>query len=64
MGIKYDLIVLTIAINRSDLHTLCLSPIPILLKGLRVKWIINIDEVSDEDVIDTENNLRKILSSY
>ena len=33
-----------------------------MLKELRVKWIINIDNVSDEDVKDTENNLREILS--
>jgi len=60
---KFDLIILTTAVNRSDLHTLCLSPITSLLKELRVKWLINIDKVSDESVTDTENNLKKILNA-
>ena len=58
---KFDLIILTTALNRSDLHTICLSPIPLLLNGLRVKWLINIDNYSEEDIKDTEDNLKKIL---
>ena len=58
---NFDLIILTTALNRSELHTVCLSPIPLLLKGLRVKWLINIDKVSEEDIKDTEHNLKKIL---
>jgi len=59
---KYDLIILTTALNRSSLHTICLSPIPLLLKELRVKWLINIDRYSEEDTKDTEYNLKNILS--
>ena len=60
---KFDLIILTTALNRSDLHTVCLSPIPSLLKELRVKWLINIDRYSKENTKDTEDNFKKILSN-
>jgi hypothetical protein len=60
---KLDLIILTPALNRSELHTLCLAPIIKLVSSLNVKWLINIDSVGPESVDITESNLRSILTS-
>jgi len=60
---KYDFVVLTTACSRSSLHNDALTPIPKFLSGYKCKWIIRVDQIIDEQSIDTINNLKQILSA-
>ena len=60
----YDVVVLTTAITRPEVHNKSIPNVVKLLKeyGLKVKWIFNIDKVPDTDASleDTKKNLEKI----
>tara|TARA_R110002167_G_scaffold6792_1_gene32071 strand:- start:804 stop:1469 length:666 start_codon:yes stop_codon:yes gene_type:complete len=60
---KYDFIILTTACSRSLLHNIALTPIPKFLSGYKCKWIIRVDQIVDEQSINTINNLKHILSA-
>ena len=59
----YDLIILSPIINRSLLHNESLSEILKNMDGLKCKWIIHINKVLDESLVETDKNLRRILKS-
>ena len=60
---KYDFVVLTTACSRSSLHNDVLTEIPKFLSGYKCKWIIRVDQIVNEQSIDTVNNLKQILSA-
>jgi hypothetical protein len=60
---KYDLIILTAAVNRSLLHNESFSEILKILDGLKCKWIIHINKALDEPLIETDRNLKRVLKS-
>jgi hypothetical protein len=59
----YDLIILTAAVNRSLLHNESFSEILKILDGLKCKWIIHINKVLDEPLIETDKNLKRVLKN-
>jgi hypothetical protein len=63
----YDLIILTTAVNRPEVHSESLPPVVKMIKNhnLKIKWIFNIDKVTDEvDVDDTISNLENMCESF
>ena len=64
---EYDLIVLTTAVNRPEVHSKSLPDVVKMINDndLKVKWMFNIDKVTDDvSVEDTISNLQKICSPF
>ena len=61
-GLSYDLVVLTTAVNRPQLHSSVFKNIDKILDGYNCKWIISIDEILDEPLNETRDNFYKILN--
>ena len=61
-GLSYDLVVLTTAVNRPQLHSSVFKNIDKILDGYNCKWIISIDEILDEPQNETRDNFHKILN--
>jgi len=59
----YDLVILTTACSRSELHSTVLSNIPSFLEGYKCKWIISIDEVLGEPSNVTKKYLQQLLTA-
>ena len=60
---KYDLVILTTACSRSELHNISFKDIKKFLSGYKCKWIIRIDQIKDETAEVTSKNFKKILSA-
>lgn len=58
---QYDLIVLTTATSRPDLHNISFSKIGDFLSEYTCKWIIRVDQLNNQDVESTIKNLYRLL---
>ena len=59
---EYDLVILTTAVTRPDLHSKVFPAMIDTLDGLHCKWIINIDEINGQNVEDTASNFKEIFA--
>lgn len=58
---KYDIVVMTTAITRPDLHSIVFPAAIKTLEGLSCKWLINIDQVQNKSITQTAKNLNNML---
>ena len=62
-GYRYDFIVLTAAITRPNLHNLVFPVSFEFMRGLSIKWLINIDDVDNASSIDeTRENFSQLFA--
>jgi hypothetical protein len=59
----HDLVILTTAIDRPELHSKVFPATLDYLKGLKCKWFITINNINNK-VEETKENFRSILSDY
>jgi hypothetical protein len=59
-------IIITTALTRLEIHNIAFSNIHKFLKGTTVKWLINIDNFTQNDIAqkDTKQNFKKLLKYY
>lgn len=60
---EYDIVIMTTATSRPDLHKECLPAILDFTHGYSCKWIISIDQLKDTSIEDTVSNLKNILKA-
>ena len=62
-GFKYELVIMTTAINRPEMHSEIFPDILEWINPLKVKWFVNIDVVNNQGSSgkDTENNFIKMF---
>jgi hypothetical protein len=64
MESKYDIVIITTAVNRSDLHKETFSKYLKFISNLKCYWLINIDQLEvDESVDDTKLKILEICQS-
>lgn len=57
----FDIVICTTAVSRMDLHAQVIPKYVSFLKDLKCLWIVNIDQVLDENVLDTVENFKKLV---
>jgi len=63
METKYDIIICTTAVSRSDLHKVIFPRYLAFIEGLKCKWYINVDKIQEEESEVTKNRLASILDN-
>ena len=61
-SLSYDIVILTTAITRPQLHSSIFKNIDTILKDYNCKWIISIDKILDTSLEETKDNFFKILN--
>lgn len=59
--INYDVIILTTAVTRPDLHSVVFPKWLPSLNDLNCKWIINIDKINDKSIDETSEHIMKSI---
>lgn len=59
----YDIVICTTAVSRLELHTITIPNYISFLTGLRCLWLVNIDQIQTEDVLDTVQNFKNLVAS-
>jgi hypothetical protein len=60
---EYDIVICTTAVSRLNLHNYVIPNYISFLSDLKCLWVINIDQILDENVIDTYENFINLTSS-
>lgn len=63
MEVKYDIVICTTAVSRSQLHTHTFPKYVEFLEGLKCLWIVNIDQIEGESVDVTYSILKELSNS-
>lgn len=58
---QYDLTILTTATSRPDLHSISFAKIENFLSGYTCKWVIRVDQLNNQDISGTIQNLYRLL---
>ena len=61
-SLSYDIVILTTAVTRPQLHSSVFKNIDKILKDYNCKWIISIDKILDASLEETRDNFFKILN--
>lgn len=63
MEVKYDIVICTTAVSRSELHKEIFPRYVTFLEGLRCKWYINIDQIEGEESLVTKAELTSMIDN-
>jgi len=61
-SLNYDIVILTTAVTRPQLHSSVFKNIDKILDGYNCKWIISIDKILDASLEETRDNFFEILN--
>jgi hypothetical protein len=59
----YDIVICTTAVSRLKLHNITVPNYISFLTGFKCLWLVNIDQIHDENVLDTVQNFKNLVAN-